>query len=394
MHIALANMLIYIYDNLYSQSRIKETLSLYSNAIMDALASGSSLYTLYLTIRSIGFGILTVYFIITLGTRLEGRENSPTVIFQTLLQFFIGYAFALLSFDMVKWFFQLGDALAAMIAESTINGNSLAEFGTALANSLDDTLDLTSQVMYIMKALLPWLGCVATQFIITYAVVSRVIRICVNAVLSPIAVANFFDGSRHADGVRFIKKTFAMCLQCAAIMVIIAGMSSITRYMAYGATYHDDLSTSAVKESYDKLLDSTTNDFSAVNVDVNYAVDKIGTKAYKGNALKKRYSEARDALLSKDIGKVTSTQEAKYKKYERDLGIEVFARNGSSYIYNSDGYAILNDKYITFSSEEMSNFLLTVIGSGNGFWIFLMLLVVKVGLIKQSMSLCNVIVGV
>lgn len=185
-----------------------------------------------------------------------------------------------------------------------------------------------------------------------------------------------------------------MCLQCAAIMVIIAGMSSITRYMAYGATYHDDLSTSAVKESYDKLLDSTTNDFSAVNVDVNYAVDKIGTKAYKGNALKKRYSEARDALLSKDIGKVTSTQEAKYKKYERDLGIEVFARSGSSYIYNSDGYAILNDKYITFSSEEMSNFLLTVIGSGNGFWIFLMLLVVKVGLIKQSMSLCNVIVGV
>lgn len=394
MHIALANMLIYIYDNLYSQSRIKETLSLYSDAIMDALAPGSSLYALYLTIRSVGFGILAVYFIIALGTRMEGRETSPTVIFQTLLQFFVGYALALLSFDMVKWFFQLGDALAALIAESTTNGNSLAEFGTALANSLDDTLDLTSQVMYIMKALLPWLGCVATQFIITYAVVSRVIRICVNAVLSPIAVANFFDGSRHADGVHFIKKTFAMCLQCAAIMVIIAGMSSITRYMAYGATYHDDLSTSAVKESYDKLLDSTTNDFSAVNVDVNYAVDKIGTKAYKGNALKKRYSEARDALLSKDIGKVTSTQEAKYKKYERDLGIEVFARNGSSYIYNSDGYAILNDKYITFSSEEMSNFLLTVIGSGNGFWIFLMLLVVKVGLIKQSMSLCNVIVGV
>lgn len=394
MHIALANMLIYIYDNLYSQSRIKETLSLYSDAIMDALAPGSSLYALYLTIRSVGFGILAVYFIIALGTRMEGRETSPTVIFQTLLQFFVGYALALLSFDMVKWFFQLGDALAALIAESTTNGNSLAEFGTALANSLDDTLDLTSQVMYIMKALLPWLGCVATQFIITYAVVSRVIRICVNAVLSPIAVANFFDGSRHADGVRFIKKTFAMCLQCAAIMVIIAGMSSITRYMAYGATYHDDLSTSAVKESYDILLDSTTNDFSAVNVDVNYAVDKIGTKAYKGNALKKRYSEARDALLSKDIGKVTSTQEAKYKKYERDLGIEVFARNGSSYIYNSDGYAILNDKYITFSSEEMSNFLLTVIGSGNGFWIFLMLLVVKVGLIKQSMSLCNVIVGV
>lgn len=394
MHIALANMLIYIYDNLYSQSRIKETLSLYSDAIMDALAPGSSLYALYLTIRSVGFGILAVYFIIALGTRMEGRETSPTVIFQTLLQFFVGYALALLSFDMVKWFFQLGDALAALIAESTTNGNSLAEFGTALANSLDDTLDLTSQVMYIMKALLPWLGCVATQFIITYAVVSRVIRICVNAVLSPIAVANFFDGSRHADGVRFIKKTFAMCLQCAAIMVIIAGMSSITRYMAYGATYHDDLSISAVKESYDKLLDSTTNDFSAVNVDVNYAVDKIGTKAYKGNALKKRYSEARDALLSKDIGKVTSTQEAKYKKYERDLGIEVFARNGSSYIYNSDGYAILNDKYITFSSEEMSNFLLTVIGSGNGFWIFLMLLVVKVGLIKQSMFLCNVIVGV
>ena len=101
MHIALANMLVYIYDNLYGQSRMKDTLTLYSDAIIQSLTTGGSLYSLYLAVRTVGFGILTVYFIITLGTRLEGRETSPSVVFQTLLQFFVGYALAFMSFDCV-----------------------------------------------------------------------------------------------------------------------------------------------------------------------------------------------------------------------------------------------------------------------------------------------------
>lgn len=395
MHIALANMLVYIYDNLYGQSRMKDTLTLYSDAIVQSLTTGGSLYSLYLAVRTVGFGILTVYFIITLGTRMEGRETSPSVMFQTFLQFFVGYALAFLSFGCVKWMFQLGDALAASIAETTAAGKNLSEFGDALAHGIDDNLDLTTQAMYIFKALLPWLACIGAEFVVTYAIVSRVIRICVNAVLSPIAVANFFDGSRHADSVRFLKKTFAMCLQCSAIMVITAGVASVSGFLSSNSVYSDDIATeNSVTDALDKLLDSATNDQSDVNTDVNYAIDKLGRKAYQKNKLKDRYEKAREALLSKDLQKVTSAQEATYKKYERDIGLEVFARDGSSYIYNSDGYAVLKDKYLTFSSDELGKFLLAIIGGSDGYFVFLLLLIVRIGLIKQSNSLCNVIVGV
>ena len=54
MHIALANMLVYIYDNLYGQSRMKDTLTLYSDAIVQSLTTGGSLYSLYLAVRTVG----------------------------------------------------------------------------------------------------------------------------------------------------------------------------------------------------------------------------------------------------------------------------------------------------------------------------------------------------
>lgn len=395
MHLFLANMIVYIYDSLYTQNSTYDKLTTYSSAILRTLSKTGSMYQAYLSIRTIGFGILTVYFIIALGTKLEGRNTSPSIIFQTLLQYFIGYAMALFSFDIVTWMFKLGDAMAASILESTNVGTGLNGFTTVLANSIKDDIGFTGQVMYIIKGLLPWLGCFAADFVITYAIVTRVLRICVNAVLSPIAVANFFDDSRHADGVRFLKRTFAMCLQCSAIMVITAAVAGLSGYFASNTIYGTSMqSESLVETAKNSMLDSATSDYAAVSDDVSLAVDKIGRSAYTSDSkLKERYATAREKL-SKNIDKVTSSKETEYKKYERDLGIEIFSRDGSSYVYNSDGYAILKEKYLTFSSDSLVTFLLAVLGGkGSGYWTFLLLLIVKVGLIKQSNSLCNVIVG-
>lgn len=120
MESLLSSWYIYIYDNLYTQTGVYNLFTTYSDAIGEAISPDGNLHGIYLTIRIIAFGILTMFFIVTLGTRMESREASPSIVFKTLLQFFVGYTLALFSFDIVLWMFQAGDWLGSKILETTV----------------------------------------------------------------------------------------------------------------------------------------------------------------------------------------------------------------------------------------------------------------------------------
>ena len=96
--------------------------------------------------------------------------------------------------------------MAATILETAADTKGLSAYSGAFEQSLS-SLGFVAQVIYVCKALVPFLICFGTDIVIIYVVVTRVLRVCANAVLSPIAICNFFDGSRHSDGMRFIKKT-------------------------------------------------------------------------------------------------------------------------------------------------------------------------------------------
>ena len=137
------------------------------------------------------------------------------------------------------------------------------------------------------------------------------------------------------------------------------------------------------------MVDTASNNTSLLNSDIYAAVDKLGWQAYESDkvTLKSRYAKARDNLIDKS-GKVTSSQEGTYKKYENRLGIRIFSRNESGhYIYNSDG-----SKYVTFDGDKMTDFMNALLGSNN-IVILIGLLSIKVGMIKKANSLCNTIVG-
>ena len=395
MEALLANMYTYIYDNMYALTGIYDKLTTYSNAIMGTLADGGSLHNAYLIVRTVAFGLLAVYFVIAFGTRMEGREISPSIVFRTLLEFFIGFAFALSSFQIVKWMFELGDGLAALLMSDAAGTDSgLAAFSVTFAKSIDE-VSFGNKILFIFKGIFPYLFCMITNMIIMYAVVTRVLRVCVNATLSPIAVANFFDGARRSDGVRFLKKTASMCLQCSAIMVIVAATASLSSYMASSSTFGDALSMqNGISQLKQEMVDTASNNTSLLNSDIYAAVDKLGWQAYESDkmTLKSRYAKARDNLIDKS-GKVTSSQEGTYKKYENRLGIRIFSRNENGhYIYNSDGYAVLDSKYVTFDGGKMTDFMNALLGSNN-IVILIGLLSIKVGMIKKANSLCNTIVG-
>lgn len=385
----LANWYVYIYNALFSQSGTYDTLTKYSDAVSSVLSSGGDLHTIYVATRTVAFGILSVYLVITLGTRMEGRETSPAVIFRTLLQFFVGYALAFFSFDIVCWIFKLGDAMAVAIRDSSVVvSDDFIENTDAFIACLD-SFSFTDKLFYMFKAVLPYMVCLFCDIVISYTIITRVIRICVNAALSPIAVANFFEGTRRSDAVRFLKRTLAMGLQCAMIMVITAAVSSLTGYIGSGSIYSDSLAAeNTVIAAQQEMIDSSTVDYSAVNMTINEAVDKKGGSDNIGNS----YADALTTLSTK-TSKITRSMEADCKRVEDWLGIQIFERgSNNNYVYDENGFAMASAKYRTFTVESTRNFMSALLG-GSNYWIFILLLLIRTGLIKQSMAFANTVVG-
>lgn len=390
----LANWYVYIYNALFSQTGTYDKLTTYSDAISSTLSPGGALYSVYIFVRTIAFGILTVYLVITLGTKLEGKEASPAVIFRTFLQFFVGYALAFFSFDIVCWIFKFGDALAEAIRDSsvTVSDDFIESTDTFIACL--DSFSFTDKVFYLFKAALPYMVCLFCDIVISYTLITRCLRICVNAALSPIAVANFFEGTRRSDAVRFLKRTLAMGLQCATIMIITAGVSSVTGYLGSGSVYSNSLAAgNTVLDAQQEMIDSSSVNYDTVTKAINKAVDKKGGP----DKVDSDYVYP-IATLSTTTSKITRSLEADCKKAEDWLGIEIFVRDDNgNYVYaldEEDGkrYAKVSVKYKTFTVEATKNFMSALLG-GSNYWIFILMLLVRTGLIKQSMAFANTVVG-
>lgn len=388
----LANWYIYIYNNLYYQSGTIDSLTMYSDAILGALKHSGTLYATYLIVRTVGFGLLTVYMIISLGTKMMGRETSTSVLVKTFLQYFVGYAIALKSFDIVEWLFQWGDWLAETVVDGISEPSFFDEYAGAFTNGLDN-LNILAQSTYMFKAFFPYVVCVTTNLIIMYIIISRVLRICVNATLSPIAAVNFFDDSRHSDGVKFIKRTLAMSLQCAAIMVITAAVSSLTQAMAVDSVYKNDIrSEITIEEAQQELIESAKAGDRLFDEIQLFRDVEIGD-AYKETLSEddRKKLEACRAITT-NTESVTADMEEEYKKYEDLIGMDVYQKENEHYVYDDEGHAKINSEYLEFDEETMRNFMDKLM-SKNNYFIFIVLLVIRMGLIKKSNSLCNLIVG-
>ena len=185
-------------------------------------------------------------------------------------------------------------------------------------------------------------------------------------------------------------------------MLIVLAVTNIAGYMTSGDVYSDAGQTSQTIEDAKKdMINSQKRNKSKLKKDVAAAVDKLGYSAFdnvqsaNGLTLKSDISTAKRKLSNPH--RVTKDMEEEYKNYEKTLGIQVFARTSNkanaSYKYSKKGYAKIANEYKTFEKDKTIAFMDTLIG-GPKLIYFLLLCMIKIGLIKQSMSLCNTIVGV
>ena len=412
---------VYGYDNLY-----KQVLSQF-NTYLKEMVNSLQFTAFTNTILTIGVVLMLFYFFTDLTEKAAMNQLSTLQLGKsfcaalgTIFIMFHSKNIFIFLMNMVE---SLNDSLTIGARGHMIVSNILTNDITQLLLSrcVAEHFSVWAILGYTLTALLLMLVSLAvrmyilyfattTDIVIIYVVVTRVLRVCANAVLSPIAICNFFDGSRHSDGMRFIKKTLAMCLQCSAIMIICAASTSLYSYITTDASRSSIFRGSA--ESHENVIKAKNSMVKSQSVNINALRDateqarqNIGYVAYDDPDLHKHsatatpttsntYINAAYKLTQTKIAKIKEDKEEEYKKYEDTLGIQVFVRDKNGhYKYTKKGYAKLDDKYKIFNEEKMTTFMNMLLGGTN--WLTMVfILVAKAGLIKKSNSICNVIVGV
>lgn len=362
----VADWYIKLYNSFYAPNNDYGTLKLYSNAIGDTLSKNEAAYKLYLIVRAIAFGILTIYFLLNLKEKVTADNFSTPQLFSSLLKYVVGYMIAIMSFDAVKWMFLLGDSLIDLLKQSSTVSPIPVLYKYPLEASLikagqaDKNLSL---IGYLFKGVIPLGLCVIYDIILIYMVLSRIIKICVSAVISPIAVADVFDSVKHSDGIKFFKRIFAMTLQCSMILVISVLMTNITGYM--------------IKDETDARTEITVSADKA-------AAALTDAKNYKITSKKGLSEEAKE-----DYKNVIKT----YTTKKQIIDSDAFNKISNNY---PDEYATeLLKCFYTEDYEIPINFLDAVIPPSTiAYFTLIAMIVIKMALIRKSNALCNTILGV
>lgn len=362
----VADWYIKIYNSFYAPNNDYGTLKLYSNAIGDTFEHNQTAYKMYLIVRAIAFGILTVYFLINLSEKVSEDNFSTPQLFSSLLKYVVGYMIAIVSFDAVKGIFFLGDSLIDLLkSTSTVSPippfyKYPLEYSLVKAGNADGSFSL---LWYLFKAVLPLILCLLYDIVLIYMILSRIIKICVSAAMSPIAVADVFDSVKHSEGIKFFKKIFAMSLQCCMILVISVLMTNITNYMV------QDLS------------------------DTRTALTQNATDAAQ------KITDARNyKIKDKFLGNVFSSKERKevIKKYTTKKKVnDANAFKKIAETYADDKAPALLKSFYTEDYSIPINFLNAVIpASATAYFTLIAMMAIKMALIRKSNALCNTILGV
>ena len=362
----VADWYIKIYNSFYAPNNDYGTLKLYSNAIGDTFTQNQTAYKMYLVVRAIAFGILTVYFLINLSEKVTEDNFSTPQLFSSLLKYVAGYMIAILSFDAVKWIFFFGDSLIDLLkTTSTVSPIPTfykypLEYSLVKAGKADSSFSL---IGYLFKAILPLGLCVLYDIVLIYMILSRIIKICVSAAMSPIAVADVFDSVKRSDGIKFFKRIFAMTLQCSMILVISVLMTNITNYMVQDQTETRTSTTQSASDAAQKITDAR-----------NYKIN--------GNAFS-------DFFSSKERKDIISQYTTK-KKVNDSNAFKKIAET-----YTDDKAPALLKSFYTEDYSIPVGFLDSVIPQSTvAYFTLIAMMAIKMALIRTSNALCNTILGV
>ena len=204
-------------------------LSKISKAVTEVLTGNleARFGSLFAVMQTVGIALVLVYTLSDFLQRVsEGRFNALPFL-QWSIKMVVAIGLVIKAKDITLAIINFGDAAAGAILQKAevgdyvtpffASGNNAKEFYEALEQCME-----ADYIAYIVKAMLIYLVVMADKICTVVIAVTRSIEICVRMVFAPIALANVAGSVSGGGAARYLKKTFAVVMQYAVLVVICA----------------------------------------------------------------------------------------------------------------------------------------------------------------------------
>lgn len=185
---------------------------------------------LYVTIMlPVGYSLLCLYFLIEVMDKVTYGNLNIEQFFRFFVKFLAGKLFVDNVLNIISGILSFGNSLATRIVESDPGGHSIVNMPKLLESV--DNLGFFEQFYCFTQFLVPWLAALVAIAIANVISWTRTSEILIRAMLAPIAMPDLFSDGLRSNGFRYLRKFAAVCLQGAAILIIVIAMQLITQYM-------------------------------------------------------------------------------------------------------------------------------------------------------------------
>ena len=198
----------------------------------------------YNALKVIGIMLVLIYFIVDILERLKADNINSDQMMRKFLTLAIGILFVMFGYELFVnvWHFSEKLIDVFFVNNSTLSSTLYADIWLKWAvdcrrSMLEAILSALTTFFIDGNGMLTQLVCVVLMYGIVY---SRMLKIITRLIFAPIGISNVFSIAHHDAGLIYLKKFAAVCLQAAAIAVIMVATSYVRTGFAVSGSFFDD----------------------------------------------------------------------------------------------------------------------------------------------------------
>lgn len=205
---------------LQSLSSIQELLQFTNNATVwtDFWSFINNALTI---IKPFGYALITTYFLMYLFDAAAKDNVTVDSLIKVLIQLVLVIALVKNLDLIINTFLSLNDTLIVKLSGKNIDGSSSSLTGQEIVDKWNADSNDMFLTIWIQSLLISGLSKIA-QIAVIFAAITRAIEIGWRIVLSPIGVANCFEGGANSKGIQYLKTLFCCILSGVAIYITAA----------------------------------------------------------------------------------------------------------------------------------------------------------------------------
>lgn len=185
--------------------------------------------SVYDSIKVVGMGFVTLYFLIGLMDRAQSEQFNVEHFFKAMLKYSVTLIFVINGFTLFGYVINLGNALLTTIDNAINLSPTITGVETLLnayyARCQDKSFflsDVINGLSILLELCIPYLCMFLAKIILKVLVYSRLVELFIRAAFMPIGISDMFNGNGNGTGVRYIKKLLGTAFQGSMIMAILS----------------------------------------------------------------------------------------------------------------------------------------------------------------------------